>query len=62
VKAIIKIFLLNIMLKKIIKIINKNKKIEAKKVVSYGHFLKENPKATREERRKAIKRFLDYTR
>ncbi len=50
------------MLKKIIKIINKNKKIEAKKVVSYGHFLKENPKATREERRKAIKRFLDYTR
>ena len=50
------------MLKKIIKIISKNKKIETIKVVSYGKFLRENPKATKKERREAIKRFLDNTR
>jgi len=29
---------------------------------SYGKFLRENPKATREERKKALQKFLDSTR
>lgn len=29
---------------------------------SYGYFCRNNPNATKIERRKAIKRFLDYTR
>ena len=29
---------------------------------SYGYFCRNNPNATRIERRNAIKRFLDYTR
>ena len=31
-------------------------------VFSYGKFIRENPKATRDERRKALKKFLDSTR
>ncbi len=33
-----------------------------KQTFSYGKFLRQNPKATREERRKALKKFLDSTR
>ena len=33
-----------------------------KKNVSYGEFLKNNPKATKEERKKAISQFLNHTR
>jgi hypothetical protein len=40
----------------------KNKKILPYEVFSYGKFIRENPKATREERKKAIKKFLDATR
>ena len=29
---------------------------------SYGQFLQDNPSATREERRRALRRFLDRTR
>ena len=39
-------------------IINKSLKED----YSYGNFLTKNPNATKEERKKAIKRFLDKTR
>jgi hypothetical protein len=50
------------MLKKILKVISNNNKKQIIKNISYGKFLRDNPKATKEERRKAIKRFLDNTR
>ena len=31
-------------------------------VFSYGKFLRENPRATKEEKLKALKKFLDSTR
>ena len=38
------------------------KNITRKKVYSYGKFLKENPKTTKKNRIKALKKFLNSTR
>ena len=46
----------------IINTFKSNKKIVPYEVFSYGKFIRENPKATREERKKAVKKFLDATR
>ena len=49
---------------KLYNIVKLNLKIKPKEIniYSYGKFIRENPKATKNERRKAIKKFLDSTR